>query len=84
MTTPTLDARSDVLNGLTRRRFLGGMSLVALPAACGGESDRDPSTTDEAIEGSGAGVEARFAALDRIVPMLAAALDGDPAPNPPS
>ena len=53
MTAATLDARSDAINGLTRRQFLGGVSLVALLAACGSESGPDPSTTDDAVEGSG-------------------------------
>ncbi|MDQ4011793.1 MAG: ABC transporter substrate-binding protein [Actinomycetota bacterium] len=53
MTTSTLDARSDVINGFTRRRFLGGASLVALLAACGSESSSGPSTTGDATEGSG-------------------------------
>ncbi|MGH3982909.1 MAG: ABC transporter substrate-binding protein [Pseudonocardiaceae bacterium] len=53
MTTPTLSARPHLIDGLTRRGFLGGVSLVAVLAACGSESDPGPSTTDDAIEGSG-------------------------------
>ncbi|HVE97539.1 MAG TPA: ABC transporter substrate-binding protein [Pseudonocardiaceae bacterium] len=53
MATVTLDARSDVITGLTRRRFLGGVSLVAVLAAYGGESGPNPSTTGDAVEGSG-------------------------------
>jgi iron complex transport system substrate-binding protein len=53
MTSAVLGARSEILNGLTRRRFLGSVSLVAVLAACGSESDPGPSSTGDAIEGSG-------------------------------
>lgn len=35
MTTSTLDVRPHVIDDLTRRGFIGGVSLTALPAACG-------------------------------------------------
>jgi iron complex transport system substrate-binding protein len=41
------------LDGLTRRRFLGGVSLVALLTACGSESSPTLSNTGDAAGGSG-------------------------------
>ncbi|MGQ0718122.1 MAG: ABC transporter substrate-binding protein [Pseudonocardiales bacterium] len=53
MTTSTLNARRHVIDGLTRRGFIGGVSMAALLAACGQESEPAPPTTGDAAGGSG-------------------------------
>jgi hypothetical protein len=54
MNTSILDSRPGVINDVTRRRFiLGGASLAALLAACGGQSEPTSPTTGDAAEGAG-------------------------------
>ncbi len=53
MTTSTLDARPDVIDNLTRRGFIGGVSMAALLAACGTDSNSAPPATGGAAGGSG-------------------------------
>ncbi len=53
MTTPTLSAPPHVIDSLTRRGFIGGVSMAALLAACGRDSDPAPPTTGDAAGGSG-------------------------------
>lgn len=51
---PAHDRRPEVIDGFPRRKFIiGGVSLVALLAACGTEFDPASPPTDDAAEGSG-------------------------------